>query len=159
VQDMVSQSQSVPHGKVQALARICRENRVGLCYLFGSQAESGNRILLGETVSVDDKLTDIDVGVVLLDFEKLRQTGQTHKTYSQLHAAMAELFSPYELDLVLLQENHSVFQLEAIKGICVYQVSDLFRDDYEEMILRRSADFKYVLEAYLQERTADLERS
>ena len=64
---------------------------------------------------------------------------------------MEDIFKPYKLDLVFLQECHSVFQFEAIKGICVYSISEEFKDNYEMMILRKSADFKYVLDRFYEE--------
>lgn len=143
-------------GKIETLRQICERNGVGLCYVFGSQAENAYQMLLGGRVHVEDPLTDIDVGVVLLDFDHLARAGQLHLLHSRLYGSMVDLFVPYELDLVLLQENHSVFQFEAVRGICVYEASADFRNDYEEMVARKAADFRYVLETYLRERTADL---
>ncbi|HHY32170.1 MAG TPA: hypothetical protein GX515_03960 [Firmicutes bacterium] len=141
---------------MQALRQICERNGVGLCYLFGSQAENAYRMLLGRRAQIEDPLTDIDVGVVLLDFDRLVRAGQLHVLHAQLYGSMADLFVPFDLDLVLLQEGHSVFQFEAVKGICVYEASARFRGEYEEMVARKAADFRYVLETYLCERTADL---
>ena len=141
---------------LEVLRGICERNGVGLCYLFGSQAQNAHRMLLGERVHIEDPLTDIDVGVVLLHFDRLQRAGELHLVHSRLYGAMVDLFVPYEPDVVLLQENHSVFQLEAIRGICVFEASASFRSDYEEMVLRKGADFRYVLETYLRERTADL---
>jgi len=131
------------------LANICRRNGVALVYLFGSQARAGARILAGENVVTRDPLADLDVGIVT---EKpLLPPPRRRKFYAGLYNDMEELFKPFCLDLVLLEENHSVFQLEAIKGICAYQVSQDKRDDYEMMVLRRAADFRPFLEKYLQE--------
>ncbi len=58
---------------------------------------------------------------------------------------------PLSLDLVLLQETHSIFQLEAIKGICVYRESEQAKEDYEMSVLRRAADFGPVLAKFLEE--------
>lgn len=35
---------------------------------------------------------------------------------------MQEIFKPYHLDLVFLQECHSILQTEALKGICIYTI-------------------------------------
>jgi len=40
--------------------------------------------------------------------------------YSNIYNQMSTLFEPLKLDLVLLQEQHSVFQAEAVYGICIY---------------------------------------
>lgn len=155
---MSGQSRSLLVGadKIETLRHICERNGVALCYVFGSQAENAYQMLLGGRVHIEDPLADIDVGVVLLDFDHLARARQLHLLHSRLYGSMADLFAPYELDLVLLQENHSVFQFEAVRGICVYEASADVRNDYEEMVARKAADFRYVLETYLRERTADL---
>ncbi|MEW5793300.1 MAG: nucleotidyltransferase domain-containing protein [Bacillota bacterium] len=132
-----------------ALARHCRKHGIALVYLFGSQAREGARLLAGETVSVHDPLTDLDVGVVTI--EPLPDGLVRTKYYAALYNDFVDMFKPLRLDLVLLEENHSVFQLEAVKGICVYAVSEERRDTYEMMILRRAADFRPFLEAYLRD--------
>lgn len=78
-------------------------------------------------------------------------TAKHHDLYAKLYGDMADLFAPKQLDLVFLEENHSVFQAEALKGICVYSLDESTRDQYEEMILRRAADFRPFLEKYYQE--------
>ncbi|SFQ96971.1 hypothetical protein SAMN05660706_10294 [Desulfoscipio geothermicus DSM 3669] len=135
--------------RLNKLEYICHKNRVALVYLFGSQAQAGAKILAGEKIIIDDPLTDLDVGVVTEG--PLPPPSQRYKFYAELYNEMEDIFKPLRLDLVLLEENHSVFQLEAIKGICVYQNSLEKRDDYEMMILRRAADFRPFLEKYLQE--------
>jgi hypothetical protein len=44
-----------------------------------------------------------------------------------------------------------VFQAEAVGGICVYQISEGFRDRYEMDVLRRAADFRPVLRRFHRE--------
>ncbi|HAG08844.1 MAG TPA: DNA polymerase subunit beta [Desulfotomaculum sp.] len=131
------------------LACLGHKYGVALIYLFGSQAREGTKILAGEKVMIEDPLTDLDVGVVTE--EPLPKLPQRLKFYAALYNDLEDLFKPFCLDLVLLEENHSVFQLEAIKGICVYQISEEKQDTYEMMILRRAADFRPFLEKYLQE--------
>ena len=94
-------------------------------------------------------MADIDVGIVFsYDIENVKER---YKLYGDIYNELEELFKPYPLDLIFLQESHSVFQVEALKGICIYSVSEEFKDNYEMMILRRAADFKYVLEKYIEE--------
>ncbi len=138
-------------GGVGALAAICEAHGVTLCYLFGSQSENAWRILLGEQVAINDALTDIDVGVVLAEFDSCREANVLHRIYARLLSPLQDLFSPYTVDLIFLQEHHSVFQMEAIKGRCAYSISDEYRFDYEETIARRAADFRPVLDAYLED--------
>ncbi|HHW19319.1 MAG TPA: nucleotidyltransferase domain-containing protein [Firmicutes bacterium] len=135
--------------KMAQLYSICRNHGISLVYLFGSQAQAGMKILAGEEVKCDDPLADLDVGVVTEN--PLPQVSKRPALYAALYNDLQELFVPAKLDLVFLEENNSVFQAEALKGICVYQVSQQKRDEYEMMILRRAADFRPFLEKYYQE--------
>jgi len=135
--------------KLERLKKICQKYNIALAYLFGSQKENALRILENKNASINDPLADIDVGIVFsCDIENVKER---YKLYGDIYNELEELFKPYPLDLVFLQESHSVFQVEALKGICVYSVSEEFKDNYEMMVLRRAADFKYVLEKYIEE--------
>lgn len=133
--------------------RICSKYNIGLVYLFGSQKENALKILKGEKIKIDDPLADIDMGIVFAT--NIEHILERYRFYADIYNEMEELFKPYQLDLVFLQECHSVFQVEALKGICVYSVSEDFKDSYEMMILRRSADFRYVLDKYYEEALED----
>jgi len=138
-----------PNGEV--FCQICRGHGLGLVYLFGSMAGRGARLLKGSGGQpvLDDPLADLDVGVVTL--RGLPASGERYRFYGSLYSGLQELFRPLPLDLVLLEENHSVFQAEAVAGICIYQVSDRFRDRYEMCVLRRAADFRPVLRRFHRE--------
>jgi len=139
----------VINGRRAKLSQIMKEHGVSLAYLFGSQADLGNALLDGDTAKHTDTLADLDLGVVCSG--SLPSGLARAKLYSHLEHCLVDLFLPLRLDLVLLQETHSVFQLEAIKGICVYQESDEARDNYEMSILRRAADFAPTLAKFLEE--------
>ena len=128
---------------------ICQKYNIALVYLFGSQKENSLKLLNGEKVDIKDPLADIDVGIVFS--QDIESIPERHKVYSNIYNDFEDLFLPYHLDLVFLQECHSVFQTEALLGICVYSISEEFKDEYEMMVLRRSADFKYVLDKYTEE--------
>jgi len=136
-------------GKEAALAEIAQKFDLDLVYLFGSQATNGLKILHGKEVKVLDPLSDIDVGVVTND--SLPPPAARGKLYAKLSVALSDIFEPFPLDLVFLEENHSVFQVEIFKGQCIYASSEERRDDYEMNILRRAADFKPFLERFLEE--------
>ena len=135
--------------KDKVLAEICQKYNIRLAYLFGSQVEKGLRILQGEKVGVSDLLTDLDVGVVTCD--PLPLPAQRSKLYADLAIDLGDLFEPFPLDLVFLEENHSVFQAEALKGRCIYASAEGAKDSYELNVLRRAADFRPFLEMFLQE--------
>lgn len=118
-------------------------------YLFGSQSEAGSQLLDGKKPEASDPAADLDLGVVFRD--GLPGPRELPGIYSSLYAQLAEIFSPFSLDLVLLQETHSVFQANAVCGKCIYFSSMDFKESYEEEIVRRAADFRPFLEKYLDE--------
>lgn len=136
--------------KLDRLKKVCQQNGIILAYLFGSQAQNGYNIMKGNGAVPTDPLADLDLGIVLDDEDRL--TGSMYKLHSAIYNELDELFLPLQLDLVFLQETHSVFQFEAIKGICIYKVNESIRDAYEYRILARAADFRWVLEQYYRER-------
>jgi transcriptional regulator with XRE-family HTH domain len=135
--------------KIEKLRDICQKYNIALVYLFGSQKENSLNILNKEKVDIKDPLADIDVGIVFS--QDIESIPDRHKVYSNIYNDFEDLFLPYHLDLVFLQECHSVFQSEALLGICVYSISEEFKDEYEMMVLRRAADFKYVLDKYAED--------
>lgn len=141
-------------GKKNQLEKICREYSIALLYLFGSQAEKGLEVLSGNSVEPLDTLADLDLGVVF--DSKLQSPEQIPKLYSDLYNHLEDIFKPFRLDLVFLQEQHSVFQSEVVLGICIYYESQSYREDFEENIMRRAADFKPFLEKFYQERLEEL---
>jgi len=134
--------------KFEKLKEICKKHDIALVYLFGSQVKTGIDLLSSVEKDVTDPLTDIDVGVV---FKHGLPSNRRWEVYSDIFNEMEELFLPYPLDLVFLQETHSVFQANAICGRCIYYESLAFKENYEEYILARAADFRPFLEAYLNE--------
>lgn len=136
------------------LENICKKYDIMLLYLFGSQQATGMRLLQGEKVTVTDPLTDIDVGVVFRN--ELPPPYPRVKLYADLYNDLVDFFVPFHLDLTLLQENHSVFQLEAVaRGTCVYSADEDWREHYEMNIMRRAADFQWVLDKFYEEKLAD----
>lgn len=139
--------------RLERLGAICRANGVALAYLFGSQAEAGERALASDgaaDAARRDPLADLDLGVVTL--EPLPAPGERPTFYSRLYGELSDLLPGFRLDLVLLEEGHSLFQVEAILGRCVYAASEGVRDQYEQRILARAADFRPFLELFYKER-------
>lgn len=140
--------------KTNLIKEICQKYHIQLMYVFGSQKETALQLLEGKKVEFEDPLTDIDIGVV---FERQLPCGRERTLlYSKIYNQLDEIFSPNKLDLVFLEENHSVFQAEAIKGYCIYAKSNEVKEAYEEAILRRACDFKPFLELYYKELLEDL---
>ena len=135
--------------RLERFRELCEKYEVALAYLFGSRVEDGYALLMGNRVSVDDPLADIDVGVVFCG--ALPEGLDKVNLYSSLYNDLEEIYKPFPLDLVFLQETHSVFQSNVISGRCIYAAGMDIQDDYEESVLRRAADFRPFLERYLDE--------
>ena len=133
--------------KRDRLNNICKRFNIGLCYLFGSMKERGKKLLDKSHVSLRDPESDIDIGVVFLDFPMR----EIRKSYGFLYEDLSPLFSPHKLDLVFLQETSFILQFEAINGVNLYTFNDGFKDFYEEMVMRGAADLRYFDKLYEQE--------
>jgi len=131
------------------LAEIAQEYGLSLIYVFGSQAETALAILDGQSPPVTDPLSDIDIGVV---FEKgLPPVDKRPDIYAGLYNNLQDIFRPHKVDLAFLQENHSVFQASVFAGKNIYCKDAETRFRYEEDVARRAADFRPILEKYLDE--------
>jgi predicted nucleotidyltransferase len=139
-------------GRCAQLKHIFQSNGVALAYLFGSMAAASHRFLTDGQLDTSDRLADVDLGVVFGAREILTDPALRGKRYSDLFNDLTEVFPEDRLDLVLLQETHSVFQAQAMMGFCIYAISPVFKAAYEERILARAADFRPFLERYYEER-------
>jgi len=135
--------------RIKIIQEIALKNNIALIYLFGSKVETGMKIIEGIECILNDPLTDIDVGIVFKD--NLPDLQERYEIYSSIYNQLEEVLQPYPVDLVFLQETHSVFQGNAICGKCIYYCSLDFKQCYEESILSRAADFRPFLERYLDE--------
>ncbi len=135
------------------LADICSRHDVILCYAFGSHRRDAAGYVAGEAIACADPLADLDLGVV---FASLQEGPARRRIYSLLYYELQELFNMLPLDLTFLQETNSVFQVRALVGDCLFASSPEDRFAYEEAVLRRAADFSWVLAAYQRERASDL---
>jgi len=135
--------------KQDIIKNIALQHNIALIYLFGSQVKTGLEIIAGARRDFTDPLTDIDIGVVF----KSALPGPLERLefYSSIYNQLQDVFAPFPVDLVFLQETHSVFQGNAICGRCIYYTSIKFKEKYEENVLRRAADFRPFLERYLDE--------
>jgi hypothetical protein len=124
---------------VQELERL----KVGLVYLFGSQA-----------LEIESPLSDVDIGIVFFDRKFLDDFRMRKKTYTELYDIFADTSSPTlegELDIVFLQQTPLDFQHDVIvKGKVLYQRNPKFRVDYEEQVLDAYLDFKPVIDYFDQ---------
>ena len=113
-------------------------NGVGLAYFLGSQKDLGPYILAGEDV-VGAPDSDLDLGVVLLEHPLDYWEGQ--RLRRALEEALAPLFAPIPLHLLLLEEENAHVQYAAIQGIRVYAVNENFAQEYRRQVFMLYADW------------------
>jgi predicted nucleotidyltransferase len=124
------------------LDAIFRRHGVKIAYLFGSQKQRGIEFLQGIPVEAE-KGSDLDIGIV---FEKLPDN--PFLPYGELYAELIDIFEPFDIDLVFLQETDSLFQYEAIRGEVIYYEDQDFLDEYEELIMKKAGDLAYKREEF-----------
>lgn len=118
--------------------KILQAHGVGLAYFLGSQKELGPARLRGEAVEGKPG-SDLDLGVVLLEHPLDYWEGQ--KLRQRLEAALAPLFVPLRLHLLLLEEENAHVQYAAIQGLQVYAVDADFTRRYRRQVLTLYGDW------------------
>lgn len=114
------------------LTSIARQHNVLALYLFGSRADDGLAQMAGSKVSGAG--SDLDVGVLFADrtFD--------HRRQADLQVALEDRFAPLRVDLVPLQRVDALFQFKAIDGHRVLATDSHAADEYELVVMRRTAE-------------------
>jgi len=120
--------------KEDEINAFAQRHNILIIYLFGSQAEKGERYLTGETVLPDD-FSDLDVAILFK-----MPPAESMKTYGLLYREISEIFDPFTLDLVFMHEVNTLFQYEIIKGPRIYAEDELYADEFEERIMKIGGD-------------------
>jgi len=109
------------------------KNKVGVIYHYGSTA-----------TGYELKFSDLDLGIIFRDRKVLKNSLDT---YSKMYDLLTDYIKfPYELDIVLLQQTSFSLQYQVIcEGNVIYEVDSQVRMDYEEYVMKRYFDFKYVI--------------
>jgi len=116
---------------------IAQKFGINLIYLFGSQAEIGERYIKGDLIT-PETFSDLDVAV---SFKNPPQN--SIRVYGDLYAEISEIFDPFHIDLVFIHEMNPIFQYEVIKGIRIYEEDERMTEDFEEMVMKKAADLIY----------------
>ena len=124
--------------KREKFLKILETNGGGLAYFLGSQKELGLARLRGEAAEGKPD-SDLDLGVVLLEHPLDYWEGQ--KLRQRLEEALAPLFTPLRLHLLLLEEENAHVQYAAIRGLQVYAVSEDFTRRYRRRVLTLYGDW------------------
>jgi hypothetical protein len=127
-----------PQSHKEKFLAMVQAQGVGLAYFLGSQKELGPRLLDGENVT-GAPASDLDLGVVLLEHPLDYWDGQ--KLRQRLQEALAPLFLPLRLHLLLLEEENAHVQYAAIRGISVYAVNEEFARNYRRQVLTLYGDW------------------
>lgn len=125
--------------KEASLDELFKDHDVSIAYLFGSQKDKGIAFMKGQSIEIE-RGSDLDIGVVFKDFPSPEQR---FDLYINLYAGLSEIFNPFNIDLVFLQETDSLFQYEAIKGELVYCEDEGFLDRYEELVMKKAEDLSF----------------
>ncbi len=132
------------------LNKICNDYGILALYIFGSMAEKVAVMFKDKKPGgITDPLADIDVGVVFLKSPSSPE--ERIKLYGRLYSELSEVFLPYKLDLIHLQEVGVILQFEAINGILVYSFDDDKRLEYEEKVIKFYQDWKPDYDEYTKE--------
>ena len=115
------------------------ELKVGLVYLFGSEAE--------ETAG---PLSDVDIGIVFADPKITR--GDTLKIYNELYNMLTDFFDMRNfrnMDIVFLERASLELRFDVIShGVVLFEISSDFRMDFEEHVAALYRDFKPLLQEF-----------
>lgn len=116
------------------LQEIFKKRRVLLAYLFGSNQEAGLRFLDGLPFE-KQQTSDLDVGLLIPPSSETM-----YETYGNLYLELSRVFKPFDIDIVLLHEVHSLLKYEIISGHRIYAEDEQFADDYEDLVVKFASD-------------------
>ncbi|MBM4137478.1 MAG: nucleotidyltransferase domain-containing protein [Nitrospira sp.] len=119
------------------LRTIAQKYGITLIYLFGSEEDKGKKYLEGEEV-IPDAFSDLDVAIA---FET--PPVDAIRTYGFLYREISERFDPFNVDLIFMHEVNTLFQYEIIKGVRIYEKDELYADNFEETIMKKSEELFY----------------
>lgn len=129
---------TVDISKIKLPADKLKELKVGLVYLFGSEAEG-----------TSGPLSDVDIGVVFVDPKIAR--GDTSKIYNELYNILTDHFDMRNfrnMDIVFLGRASLELNFDVIShGVPLFETSQDFRMNFEERIAALYRDFRPILKA------------
>lgn len=113
---------------------------VSVLYLFGSRARG-----------VASERSDYDIGVVYADPHKASlESG----AYGALYTILSDVFPDMpgdgpKLDIAILQRTNAALQTAAVRyGIVLFESDPRMRADYEESVVKRYDDYRFLQNAY-----------
>jgi len=131
--------------KATEIRNIAEKYGITLIYLFGSQAEKGANYLEGTEIVLDE-LSDLDLAVA---FEILPYN--SIKIYGELYKYFSEIFEPFPIDLIFMDEVDTLFQYEIIKGVRIFEKDEFSADEFEEIVMKKAEDLAFKKRILLKE--------
>lgn len=129
---------AVDIGKIKLPVDKLKELKVGLVYLFGSEAEG-----------TAGPLSDVDIGIVFTNPKIVR--GNTIKIYNELYNILTDHFDMSNfrnMDIIFLERASTELDFNVIShGVLLFEISQDFRMDFEERIAALYRDFMPILRA------------
>lgn len=123
--------------KIKRLKKIFRKYEVASAYLFGSQKDYGLKYLNEKEVAVEKK-SDLDIGILLKMIPD-----NMYKFYGNLYYDLSNIFEPFNIDIVFLNEVNPLLRFEIIKGERIYCCDEDFADEYEERVIKFASDLSF----------------
>jgi predicted nucleotidyltransferase len=116
------------------LRAVFKKKNVVLAYLFGSNQDVGKQFLEGSS-DESGETSDLDVGLLIVP------SSQTmFESYGSLYLELSRVFAPFDIDVVLLHEVHSLLRFEIISGHRIYAEDEQLADDYEDSVMKFASD-------------------
>lgn len=126
----------------EKLFDIFRRYNIGLAYLFGSQKDKGYEFLQEKDV-VPDRNSDLDIGIYLKEMPV-----NMYEFYGNLYLELSDLFEPFDIDIVIINEVDYLMKFEIIKGYRIYSEDEAYADDFEEVIMKFAEDVYFKQKLY-----------
>ncbi|HBB56476.1 TPA: hypothetical protein DEW47_02985 [Patescibacteria group bacterium] len=111
---------------------------VGILYLFGSRSRG-----------VALEKSDYDIGVVFINTKRDDTMKRHGIVYDILNDIFPDAIDGPKLDISYLQEANASLQMSAIQyGKAIFEINPRFRADYEESVLKRYDDYRFLQKEY-----------
>lgn len=93
--------------------------------------------MTGESVT-PDMSSDLDIGLHLVDLPK-----NMFDFYGNLYSELSDVFEPFDIDIVFLNEVDYLMKFEIISGHRIYAQDEDFADEYEEKVMKFAEDINF----------------
>jgi predicted nucleotidyltransferase len=121
--------------RAESLARLCKEFRVDILYVFGSRASEVKEWLVGDRLNLPPDLADVDVGV-----KTAREVRLSVRDKVRMAMALEDLLGVTRVDLVCFSDADPFLAANIVRGERLYARDTYEADEYDLYVLRRAGD-------------------